>query len=211
MPSPSGVDETLGGDPPGRRGAQSHPTLSQCHGNAPRGVFRPLHSDKPMVNRTRKTDFIPLGNGHSVGTVFTEDGAQVFDFGKDNRVFGENGENRSANVSTASGNVTLTPDQSGSTVRVGATASRTATLPAAADCKGCRFRLFVDGLASSGAGHSFVPASGDGIGGAGLTYTDDQDLLLAVASDAVGDHVEVESDGVADWHIIAIKGTWSKV
>jgi hypothetical protein len=161
-----------------------------------------------MVNRVRKTNFVPLGNGHSVGAVVNSDNQFVLDFG---------GTDRRAVVTTNNPNVsgaadfTATASQSGSTFRATKLAGLVVTLPAAADvAEGTRFTLMNEALVTSGTGHQFTPASGDGIGGAGLAYTDDGVLRLTPATDVLGDYVTIESDGVADWHIVALKGIFAK-
>lgn len=162
-----------------------------------------------MVNRIRNTSFIPVGNGHTVGFVANAAEQIIADFGPGDRRIVQVGQGTQLADGAA---VVLTAANSGATVRLDLLASSLTTLPKASVAgKGARFNFIVDALATTGAGHRINVAVGDGVGGAGLTYTDDADLLLAVATDALGDSVTVESDGVADWHIVAIKGTWSKV
>ena len=107
-----------------------------------------------------------------------------------------------------SANYTLTHADNGSTILVDA-ADKVITLPATS--KGLKYTvvLHVSGLSAS-TGLSVSPAALDAIHGNALTSVDDKDLINTGATDAEGDSVTLEADGVDGWYITAINGTWAK-
>lgn len=115
---------------------------------------------------------------------------------------------------TVTTNTTLTADDSGKTILVGA-ADLVLTLPAAAAGLSFRFILLAAAL-STGAGLQISPVAADAIGGSvesgALTSADDKDLILAGSGDAEGDWVELECTAVdgLEWNILGSRGVWTK-
>jgi hypothetical protein len=85
-------------------------------------------------------------------------------------------------------------------------ASFIVTLPAvSAANKGMRV-TFVNALATtSGTGYAISPNASDRI----AYKADDADLVNTQATDALGDLVTLESDGVDGWIVVAKIGTWA--
>lgn len=84
------------------------------------------------------------------------------------------------------------------------------TLPAAAaGTKGVWYE-FECGALSSGTGLSISPNASDHIRGAGLTSTDNKDLINSGATDRLGDMARLYCDGVDGWVIEHLVGTWAK-
>lgn len=103
---------------------------------------------------------------------------------------------------------TLDASESGLTIMADA-ADLVVALPATAAGLQFRFILGPNGL-STGTGLSLSPVAADYITGNGLTATDNKDLILAGASDRVGDAVLLVADGVNGWFIASVIGTWAK-
>lgn len=88
-------------------------------------------------------------------------------------------------------------------------ADKTITLPSAASAgAGARVKV-VTGLASVNTGLSLSPAAGDKIIGNGFTSADGKDAINTQATEVVGDHFEVTSNGT-DWYATSVKGTWAR-
>ena len=120
----------------------------------------------------------------------------------------ENPANKRTKVSLAAATQTLTVIQSGEKF-VGAV-DAVFTLPAASPSNRGVWYEFETGALSAGTGLSISPAAADHIRGAGLTSTDNKDLINTGATDRLGDMVRIYSDGVDGWVIDMIIGTWSK-
>lgn len=111
-------------------------------------------------------------------------------------------------VNLAAATQTVTVAQSGETF-VGLV-DAVFTLPAAAaGTKGVFYR-FVCGAASGGTGLSISPNASDNIRGAGLSATDNKDLINTGATDVIGDTATIVCDGADGWIIISLSGTWAK-
>lgn len=166
-----------------------------------------------MVNRIRKTDFVPAGNGQSVGNVVNSKNEVIVDFGNGvQRALVQQQPLASRFISVTSGNVTLTPAQSGSTVVFDSTTSRLANLPAAASCPSCVFKFAWKQLTSASTGHGLNPVAADYVGGGitGLTVVVNKDLYSAQGTDTINDRLTVESNGVNGWIVTEAFGTFSK-
>ena len=163
-----------------------------------------------MVNRFRRTDNLPLAYGHTVGAVVGQ---------TDNRLkFNISGtagdtryvELRSGIPTSRTAAFALTAQDAGILNNMNAAASVIATLPLAASCPGASFKFYVAQLPSSGAGVAVSPAAADMIIGNGFTGAADKDAVCVVASDRVGDYIEVTSLGGTTYLITGINGTWSR-
>jgi len=130
----------------------------------------------------------------------------------DNRLyFNPDGTRRALDatrIQVASGNLTLTAADSGKVIVATGTASQIISLPATA--AGLTYTLVVGVLPSSGAGHAFSPVAADKFIGNGFTPLDDKDALCPVATDRVGDVLEIVGDGVDGWYITSLTGTWTR-
>jgi hypothetical protein len=103
---------------------------------------------------------------------------------------------------------TLTPADNGKHILYGSLTSGPINLPKASYGK-MRFSMSIHALPTSGVGARFVPATGDSIVGCGLTGTAGQNVGCAAAGDALGDWIELVSNGDKTWHIIRRTGTWT--
>lgn len=103
--------------------------------------------------------------------------------------------------------VTLLAADSGKTYIVTA-ADQVFDLPATVLGLRYRFILATAGLSAS-TGLSISPVTLDKVMGNGLTGADNKDAILAGATDAEGDMIEVVADGSLGWYIVSIIGTWS--
>ena len=90
-------------------------------------------------------------------------------------------------------------------------ATFTLTLPKAATAgAGTKFRLIAGVLPGAGAGTTLTPNAVDKFQGNGFNAkTAGQTLVNSAASDALGDYVEVVSDGGTIWYVISKVGTWA--
>lgn len=106
---------------------------------------------------------------------------------------------------------TLTGADDGITVIANNSAATvTVTLPKASTVGvGYRARVYTGVLPGAGAGTTITPNAADNFVGGGLTKTAGQTLVNSAASDALGDQIEVVSDGVTKWFITAKTGTWA--
>lgn len=111
-------------------------------------------------------------------------------------------------VNLAAATQTLTAAQSG-TMFVGAV-DAVFTLPAAAAGTKGVWYIISCGAASSGTGLSISPNASDNIRGAGLSATDNKDLINTGATDVIGDSATIVCDGADGWIITALSGTWAK-
>jgi len=109
-------------------------------------------------------------------------------------------------VSNHTANYTVSADESGK-VFFAKAVDLVFTLPATE--AGLRYTFIVH-TASAVTGLSISPAAADAIHGNGLTSVDDKDLINTAATDAEGDSVTIEGDGVDGWWIVAINGTFAK-
>lgn len=103
---------------------------------------------------------------------------------------------------------TLTPAENGKTILYGGLTSPALNLPKASSGI-MRFTLMVDVLPTSGVGARFIPAAGDSIKGMGIVGTAGQNVGSPVATDAIGDTLEITSDGNKTWFITRKVGTWA--
>ena len=112
---------------------------------------------------------------------------------------------------TATAAVTFTAAKSGLTL-VSNVAGLVHTLPAATTAgAGVNFRVLVgeSALATDGAVTVKIrPNAADKILGVVAGATDSEVLQMTGASDAIGDFVEVESNGTTGWYVIGSRGTW---
>lgn len=111
-------------------------------------------------------------------------------------------------VNLAAATQTLTAAQSG-TMFVGAV-DAVFTLPAAAAGTKGVWYIISCGAASSGTGLSISPNASDNVRGAGLSATDNKDLINTGATDVIGDSATIVCDGADGWIITALSGTWAK-
>lgn len=81
--------------------------------------------------------------------------------------------------------------------------------PANTRTAGLRVSFFTSTLSTT-TGVSISPASVDKIQGKGITAADNKDLINTAATDAVGDIVTLECDGVDGWFIVNMLGTWAR-
>lgn len=166
-----------------------------------------------MVNRVRKSEFIPQGNGDSAGFVVQGNRSPIFDFGlvsgAANRAYAviEN----ATPVKTLTANTTLTVADVNKTIVFNAAAAIVATLPSAAAVPGGRFKFVTRTAATSGTGHAVSPVAAESVGGGvtGLTTTVNKDIYVPTASDAVTDRLEIVSDGT-NWVVTDYVGAWAK-
>lgn len=100
----------------------------------------------------------------------------------------------------------------GRTFLIATTANQVATLPAVAAANlGMRVRFILAASAlSAGTGFQVAPNAADKIMGAGIAALDAKRLINTGASDAEGDLVELQSDGVDGWYIVNMRGTWAR-
>lgn len=106
---------------------------------------------------------------------------------------------------TAAYSVVL-PDDDGKILKMSLLAGFTVTLPAVSSAnKGMRITVVNGLLPTSGAGYAVSPNASDRLG----FLADDTDLTNSAASDALGDLLTLESDGVDGWIILAKIGTWA--
>jgi hypothetical protein len=86
-----------------------------------------------------------------------------------------------------------------------------ATLPKVATVgAGYRARLLAAVLPGAGAGTTLTPNAADKFQGNGFNAkTAGQTLVNSAATDAVGDYVDVVSDGGTIWYVINKVGTWA--
>lgn len=116
-------------------------------------------------------------------------------------------------VITATQNQTLDGSEAGISI-VSQVADLNHQLPQATGNQGAQYRFTAGTGALSGAttatgGLKIHPQSPNKIVGGGLSAATNNILQLSGATDAVGDFVTVESDGVASWHIVGIQGSWA--
>jgi hypothetical protein len=107
------------------------------------------------------------------------------------------------NLVTLTEDTTLTPEDSGKTFRLNA-ADLVVTLPATQE--GLLY-IFVVTAASAVTGASISPQAADKfVSGA---KADDADLVNTQATEAIGDNVTVQGDGIDGWFILSQRGTWA--
>ena len=99
--------------------------------------------------------------------------------------------------------VTVVANNSAATVVV--------TLPAAATVgAGFKARVLTGVLPGAGAGTTVTPNAADKFAGNGFNAkTAGQTLVNSAATDAIGDLVQVISNGVDTWFVVAKVGTWA--
>jgi hypothetical protein len=163
-----------------------------------------------MVNRIRSSEQCPAANGESFGinqnrtskrievrTVSSESAKRY--------VRAESMEEKTASFSVSAS------DDGKTFIFDDATGSIVATLPkAAAANKDMTVRFIVNALAGAGAGHAVSPNASDKFVGNGFTPLADKDAICVVASDRLGDTIEVKSNGVDTWFITGVIGTWNR-
>jgi hypothetical protein len=103
---------------------------------------------------------------------------------------------------------TLTAEENGKHILYASLTSGVVTLPLASKGK-MRFVVSIHALPTSGTGTKVAPQTADKIIGCGLTGTAGQNVGNAVAADALGDFVELISNGVDTWHLVRKTGTWT--
>jgi hypothetical protein len=103
---------------------------------------------------------------------------------------------------SATGTVTLTPEQNGATVVLDSTDPITVQLPTAQ--KGLKYNVLVVGVDNA---HAVSPTADAGIAAKGLTAALDKDLINSTS--AAYDAVELEAVSAVLW-IARIVGTWTK-
>lgn len=104
---------------------------------------------------------------------------------------------------TGSGNVTVT----GANVATGSSAM-VLTLPSTA--AGKSFRIVNGGVSHANGLIVDVQGGDKFLGGCGLAALDDGDKYInTLATSAIGDFLEVISDGTDGWYITAVRGTWA--
>jgi hypothetical protein len=163
-----------------------------------------------MINRVRKGRQLPKSDGISGGFIIDEVSerikASVSSKESDPRYVEARG------FETKDANYTITSKDAGKTfVHAHASASVIATLPKAATSnKGMRLAFIVNSLPSAGTGHAVSPNAADKFVGNGYTPAVDKDAVCIVASDRLGDRLEVESNGVDTWFITGVIGTWNR-
>lgn len=151
---------------------------------------------------------VPQGGGDSAGFVALKDGDQlVVDHGplRGRRYLQVV---PATPVKAVTGATTLAVEDSGKVIALNSTTSRLIDLPKASLCKGCEFQFHYMALVASGTGHRIVPFAGDYIGGGitALTVVANDDLLLCIDGDAVGDRFTLRSNGTNGWTITATRG-----
>ena len=155
------------------------------------------------MHQIRKTSVAIKGGPGGVGIYYDKDDKQVKTHdGSVERVV----ENRVAGLvnKTAAFTVSL-PEDNGKIFELDALAGIEVTLPAlSAANKGMRV-TFVNGLLPTSNHYGLNPASGDAIG----YGSDSADLDNTAGTDALGDLITLESDGVDRWLIINKIGTWA--
>lgn len=84
------------------------------------------------------------------------------------------------------------------------------TLPATA--AGLTYTFVTGSAAAAGGstGTSISPQAADKIMGTGITAADDKDLINTAGTDAAGDMVVLEADGVDGWNVVYKVGTWAR-
>lgn len=161
-----------------------------------------------MINRIRRSNYIPQGTGETAGLVVEDRSDRlVLDLGavKGRRYLDGN------SLDTKTAAFTLTNGEAGKTIVFSGTASVIATLPkAAAANKGAIYIFVVGSLPSSGAGHAVSPNAADTIIGAHFTPAANKDVICSAATDRLGDLLEVQSDGVSNWYVTSVIGTWAR-
>lgn len=163
-----------------------------------------------MINRVRRSDYIPQGTGETAGLVVEDrSGRLVLDLGAaDGRRYID-----AAGYAEFDANFSVSNQDSGKTfVFNDGTASLVATLPkAAAENKGAKYTFVVNALAGAGAGHAVSPNVADTISFPGATPpTADKDVICSAATDRLGDSIVLQSDGVSNWFVLAHVGTWAR-
>jgi hypothetical protein len=111
-------------------------------------------------------------------------------------------------VTTKSADFTLTALDSEKVFLLTA-ADKICTLPATV--AGLRFTFVISAAAlSAGTGFSISPNASDKIMANGITSADNKDLINTGATDAEGDTVTIEGDGVDGWYVTVMRGTWAR-
>lgn len=169
-----------------------------------------------MLNRIRRQLVGRVqGNGDSIGFYVNRYDDIVADFGP--TVGLKYITPRPAtSTKTLTASASLTKDDNGKTIIFDSTTSIIASLPSAAECKGCKFKFAWKQLTAAATGHGVSPVAADGVGGGihpTLTSVVNKDLYSAQGTDAVTDRLTIESTGAAGtgaWVVTEYVGTFSK-
>lgn len=110
-------------------------------------------------------------------------------------------------VSKTAAYTVVFPADHGKILKVALAASLVVTLPAISSANaGMRITVVNTLLPTSGVGYSISPAAADSI----AYGVDNKDLINTAATDALGDMVTLQSDGVDTWIVVAQTGIWAK-
>lgn len=157
-----------------------------------------------MSHMIRKTDVAIKGGPGGAGIRHdrTDFQTKIHD-GNDERIVHE----RFAGLHNKTADYTVVfPDDNGKILEADAAASLVFTLPAVSEAnKGMRVSVVVKTQPGSGSGTTISPNASDRI----QYKADDADLVNTAATDAKGDFVELESDGVDGYVLVGKIGTWA--
>jgi hypothetical protein len=156
------------------------------------------------MHQIRKTAVAIKGGPGGVCVFYDKDDKQVhFHDGTTDRVVSE----RVAGLTTKTADYTVVlPADNGKIFEMELLAGITITLPAVSSAnKGMRVTFINALLPTSGGGYAISPNASDRI----AYKADDADLVNSAATDALGDLVTLESDGVDGWIVVSKIGTWA--
>ena len=156
------------------------------------------------MHQLRKTSVAIKGGPGGVGVSFDRDDKQIhFHDGTVNRIAEERFQGL---VQKTAAYTVVLPDDRGKIFEANAAASVVFQLPAVSSAnKGMRVSFVVAQLPGSGSGTAVSPNAADRI----AYKADDADLVNTAATDALGDLVTLESDGVNGWIVVNKIGTWA--
>jgi hypothetical protein len=156
------------------------------------------------MHQIRKTHVAIKGGPGGVGVFYDKDDKQVhLHDGTTDRIVTE----RVAGLTAKTADYTVVfPADNGKIFEAEAASSLVFTLPAVSSAnKGMRVTVVVAQLPGSGSGTTISPNASDRI----AYKADDADLVNTAATDALGDLVTLESDGVDGWIVVTKIGTWA--
>lgn len=170
--------------------------------------------DIKMTNMIRKTAIAIKGGPGAVGIYIYKNVAAKFGRLFINRAGVETpiAGDRVNVLGTTVAAVTLTGENDGDTVVATNTAATVVVTLPKASVVGAGFccRVLVAALPGAGAGTTVTPNAADKFAGNGFNAkTAGQTLVNSAASDAIGDMVEVVTDGVTTWYVTNKIGTWA--
>lgn len=157
------------------------------------------------MNQIRKTSVAITGGPGGVGVYASKTDKQVhFHDGDTDRIVAERVGGLTAK--TAAFTVSL-PEDNGKRFELELLTGMDVALPAVSSANKGMQVTFINALLPTSNVYKISPASGDRIG----YLADDAEFQNTAATDALGDLVTLESDGVDGWIVINKIGTWAVV